>query len=129
MWKTWHKSLCLLAAPILGIAAFLFQLHGFDSLIEMRNLERISSSKIISIITGEINLSGTSQAKGETIIAPFTRKLCIYFYYHKEREEVYTDSDGDRQTRWVTIEKYKRQVPEFRLADLSGTVTVNTKNA
>ena len=42
---------------------------------------------------------------------------------------MYTDSDGDRQTRWVTVERYSRRVPEFRLADSSGRVTVTTDNA
>ena len=58
----------------------------------------------------------------------YTGKPCIYFYYHKEREEEYTDSDGDRQTRWVTVEEYDRQVSEL-LADSSGKVTVDTDKA
>ena len=117
MWKAWHKTLCAIATPILAIAAFSLQLGGFNSLTEMRNLERTPRSQVVSIITGEVNLSGTSQAKGRTVHAPYTGNECIYFYYHKEREEVYTDSDGDRQTRWVTVEQYSRRVPEFRLAD------------
>ena len=129
MWKTWHKLVCLIAVPFLGFASFFLQLGGFGSLTEMRNLERTPRSQVISIITGEVNLSGTSQAKGQTIDAPYTGKPCIYFYYHKEREEEYTDSDGDRQTRWVTVEEYDRQVSEFLLADSSGKVTVDTDKA
>ena len=129
MWKTWHKLFCLIAVPFLGLAAFLLQLGGFGSLTEMRNLERTPRSQVISIITGEVNLSGTSQAKGQTIDAPYTGKPCIYFYYQKERKEEYTDSDGDRQTRWVTVEEYDRQVSEFLLADSSGKATVDTDNA
>jgi len=129
MWKAWHKSLCVIATPILAIVAFSLQLGGFNSLTEMRNLERTPRSQVVSIITGEVNLSGTSQTKGQTINAPYTGTECIYFFYHKEREEEYTDSDGDRQTRWVTVEKYIRQVPEFRLEDPSGRVTVITTNA
>ena len=129
MWKAWHKTLCAIATPILAIVAFSSQLGGFNSLTEMRNLERTPRSQIVSIITGEVNLSGTSQAKGRTVSAPYTGNECIYFYYHEEREEVYTDSDGDRQTRWVTVERYSRRVPEFRLADSSGRVTVTTDNA
>ena len=129
MWKAWHKTLCAISTPILAIVAFSSQLGGFNSLTEMRNLERTPRSQVVSIITGEVNLSGTSQAKGRTISAPYTGNECIYFYYHEEREEVYTDSDGDRQTRWVTVERYSRRVPEFRLADSSGRVTVTTDNA
>ena len=129
MWKAWHKTLCAIATLILAIVAFSSQLGGFNSLTEMRNLERTPRSQVVSIITGEVNLSGTSQAKGRTVSAPYTGNECIYFYYHEEREEVYTDSDGDRQTRWVTVERYSRRVPEFRLADSSGRVTVTTDNA
>ena len=129
MWKAWHKTLCALATPILAVVAFSLQLGGFNSLTEMRNLERTPRSQVVSIITGEVNLSGAAQAKGQTVDAPYTGRPCIYFYYHKEREEVYTDSDGDRQTRWVTVERYSRRVPEFMLQDSSGAVTVLTDNA
>ncbi|MEE2948146.1 MAG: LemA family protein [Verrucomicrobiota bacterium] len=109
--------------------AFSLQFAGFNSLTEMRNLERTPRSQVVSIITGEVNLSGSSQANRQTISAPYTGTKCIYFYYHKERKEVYTDSDGNRQTRWVTVEQYSRQVPEFQLVDPSGGVTVITENA
>ena len=82
MWKAWHKTLCAISTPILAIVAFSSQLGGFNSLTEMRNLERTPRSQVVSIITGEVNLSGTSQAKGRTISAPYTGNEGIYFYYH-----------------------------------------------
>ena len=56
MWKAWDKTLCAIATPILAIVAFSSQLGGFNSLTEMRNLERTPRSQVVSIITGEVNL-------------------------------------------------------------------------
>ena len=96
----------------------------------MRNLRAHPRSQVVSIITGEVqSLRHFAGQGGRTVSAPYTGNECIYFYYHEEREEVYTDSDGDRQTRWVTVERYSRRVPEFRLADSSSKVTVTTDNA
>ena len=64
MWKTWHKLVCLIAVPFLGFASFLLQLGGFGSLTEMRNLERTPRSQVVSIITGEVNLSGDFASQG-----------------------------------------------------------------
>ncbi|GIT38444.1 MAG: hypothetical protein Ct9H300mP7_3650 [Verrucomicrobiota bacterium] len=89
----------------------------------MRNLERTPAVRLFRSSPAK-SIVRHFATKGQTIDAPYTGKPCIYFYYQKERKEEYTDSDGDRQTRWVTVEEYDRQVSKFLLADSSGKATV-----
>ncbi|GIT05221.1 MAG: hypothetical protein CM1200mP29_06320 [Verrucomicrobiota bacterium] len=128
MWKTWHKLFCLPGFPFLGLAAFLLQLGGFGRSPRCATWSAHPQSGYFDHHRRS-NLSGTSQAQRGRPLTPFHRKPCIYFIIKRNAKKNTPTQMATRETRWVTVEEYDRQVSEFLLADSSGKATVDTDNA
>lgn len=120
MWKTWHSVLCFLLVPVLAGVAWYSQDSGFETLQQMRQLERTPRGQIISVIRGEVNLKGEAVAIGEILRAPHTSKPCLYYLYILEEER--EDSDGD--SYWAEIRRETQHVSRFKLRDGSGDIDV-----
>ncbi len=120
MWKTWHSILCWLAVPGLAFVAWLFQGYGFDVLQQMRQLERVPRSQIISVIEGEVNLEGKASSLGSSLRAPHTGTECLYYLYILEEER--EDSDGD--SYWAEIRRESERVDVFLFRDESSEIEV-----
>lgn len=107
-----------LALALAALSLFLGR-SSFQSLADMRQLERVPPSSVRAILPGEINLNGAAAEDTQTLQAPNTRTPCVYYRYKVERRE--KDSDGD--TRWVTEKDVTKFVP-FLLRDETGAVQV-----
>ncbi|MFL2904168.1 MAG: LemA family protein [Limisphaerales bacterium] len=108
------------------LGGWFLQKSGYNTLQEMRQLERIPRSQINSIIGGEVNLAGSIFAyEGNLLKAPYSNTECVAFHYLLEEER--TDSDGDRY--WVTIDEYADRAPYILLRDATGQIIMRTHNA
>ncbi|VUD69371.1 hypothetical protein TDB9533_04738 [Thalassocella blandensis] len=92
----------LLSAGLGGAGAVFFTSQGFETLQQLRQMERIPLTRNIAVLPGEVKVAGT--AEGATIASHFTQTPCLYFQYIREVEE--RDSDGN--TSWKTVENIRR---------------------
>lgn len=112
------RSVGLLLLAVVLAAVSLFLGHAsFESLADMRELERVPPTTVRAVLPGEVNLNGTAEILDGTLRAPQTNTRCLYYRYLVERKE--RDSDGD--TRWVTETDRKEFVP-FVLRDDTGGI-------
>ena len=125
MWKTWQYVICWLAIPLLFFLAWFLHGAGFDELRQMRQLERLPRTNVISAIPGEINLEGQVAGTDELLQAPHSQVECVYYLYILEERR--TDSDGD--SYWAVIDRQTDQVVDFRLEDPTGTIRVRPAGA
>jgi len=107
-----------LAVVLAGLSLFLGR-TSFNSLAEMRQLERVPRTTVRAALEGEINLRGQIQQADGLLRSPKTNTACVYYRYMVEREE--TDSDGD--TTWRTIRDDQEYVP-FYLEDSTGSILI-----
>jgi len=116
-------SLGLLLLTVLGAGLGVISVQsGFDSLRDMRQLERTPQTVPGAVLAGVVNVTGRVRATPPNLLrSPDTSTPCVYYRYHVEREE--RDSDGS--TRWVTVSDVSRAVP-FELVDETGAVRVET---
>lgn len=119
------RSIFFLGLTVLlaGVSLFLGR-TSFQSLADMRQLERVPRSTLRAALEGEINVLGRIRTTKNVLRAPKTNTVCVYYRYMVEKEE--RDSDGD--TTWRTIEDKKRFVP-FLLEDSTGTLPVIPSDA
>ncbi|MCC5845457.1 MAG: LemA family protein [Verrucomicrobia bacterium] len=111
--------LLLFVALMMAGASILLGMWSFESLAEMRQLERIPAVSVRGVLEGEVNLNGRGRRLDAALSAPSTGTACLIYRYVVERQE--RDSDGD--TRWRTIRDETRFVP-FLLEDDTGSVRV-----
>ena len=108
------------------LGGWFLQKSGYNTLQEMRQLERIPRGQINSIIGGEVNLAGSIFAyKGNLLKAPYSNTECVSFHYLLEEER--TDSDGDKY--WAHIREYGDRAPYVLLGDATGQIIMKTHNA
>jgi hypothetical protein len=109
----------LLAAGFCALSLFLGS-RSFQSLANMRQLERVPPTTVRAALKGEINLNGTAEKLDSLLHSPHESVPCVYYRYVVERRE--KDSDGD--TTWRTITDEKNFVP-FLLKDSTGLIRLN----
>lgn len=136
-----HGEICLLCEPpkeshgprgfsifstiaiiVLAVVGFSLQTCSYQRIGELRQIGRIPQTKIVATVPGEVNLTGRARVaaqNGDTLRAPDSGAICLYYSYTKEREE--RDSDGD--TKWVTVDSRTEFTP-FDLDDNSGQLRI-----
>ena len=124
------------------------QKKGYQEVRDMRQLERIPQTDVISLIEGEVSIRGMavssrehtqgnndSQSRSENgrrsnstprnnrafVKAKYSGTNCFYCYYAKERRS--EDSDGN--VSWSTVESGTQGVRFFRIKDKTGNVLVS----
>lgn len=114
------KTLLLLVVTVFlaGISIVLGR-WSFESLAEMRQLERVPAVSMRGVLEGEVNVTGRTRVLESVLKAPSTGTESLIYRYKVERRE--RDSDGD--TKWVTVRDETRFVP-FLLEDDTGSVRV-----
>lgn len=115
--------LLVLAVALAGLAVLLGQ-WSFQSLAQMRQLERIPAVAVRGMLPGEVNLHGRVRQGEQILQAPNTGTPSVVYRYVVERQE--RDSDGD--TKWRTVRDETRFVP-FLLADETGEALVRPSGA
>jgi hypothetical protein len=99
---SWKQAGALLGCVLLGTLGWYLSDLSFEQIYEMRQLERVPSTSISSIIEGEVNLQGTARKGDRLISAPRSDEKCIYYRYTVEEK---------RDDDWVTIENETDFVP------------------
>jgi hypothetical protein len=108
----------LLAAG-LALGSVYLGRSSFESLAQMRQLERVPATTVRAVLPGEANLNGTVSLAEPSLTSPETSTRCAYYRLLVERKE--RDSDGD--TRWVTVRDESEFVP-FTLRDDTGEIRI-----
>lgn len=108
----------LLTAMLLG-AGWMAGSAGFDSLRELRQLERTPRSLLAALLPGEVHARGFVEAAERLLTAPESGVETVYYRYHVERRT--RDSEG--RSSWNTVRDERRSVP-FWLDDGSGRIRV-----
>ena len=122
------KKGCSRFLHIFGIAVFAMigfglQKCSFEKVAEIRQLARVPQTDVQAAVPGEVNLRGEAvvlKADQKLLVAPRSKKKCLYYRYLVEREE--TDSDGDKT--WVTVSDDSKYVDRFKLRDGTGEIVV-----
>ncbi|MCC5873363.1 MAG: LemA family protein, partial [Gammaproteobacteria bacterium] len=92
---------------------------GFDSLRELRQLERTPQSLVAALLPGEAHVRGFVESGDRLLTAPESGVETVYYRHHVERRT--RDSEG--RSRWNTVRDERRAVP-FKLDDGSGSIRV-----
>lgn len=118
----WLVSIVLIAVG--GYGGKWLLSSGFNSIQELRQLERVPESKASAILPGEVAITAWSEVdstrpKGSTVKSRYTHTPSLYYRYTREVKK--KDSDG--KTHWDTVED-KQDSVRFWLVDESGRVLV-----
>ena len=113
----WFICFFIIIAGILG--GPILQWVGFDTLREMRQMERIPKVSAGHVVAGEVNVRGKARLHDEFVTAKYSGVSCFYCFWLKEKEE--RDSEGDK--RWVTVDKGV-EVTDFFLVEKTGRILV-----
>ena len=119
------------------------QKKGYQKVRDMRQLERIPQTDVISLIPGEVSIQGIAVSQDNTVKVKseksepssprnydrkstfvsgrYSRTKCFYCYYKKERRS--EDSDGN--VSWSTVESGTQHVRFFKIKDRTGDVFVS----
>ena len=124
--ETLEFSLLLAGAVVLtGVGFKMWR----DSFRNARLMEDTPTSRIRSAAQGFVELSGIQDtAMDRTPRAPLTGADATWWSYKIEKKKAYRDSDGNRKTRWHTLERTTSS-DLIRLADDTGEVVVNPAGA
>lgn len=106
-------------ALILLLAGWVAGSAGFDSLRELRQLERTPRSLLAALLPGEVHARGFVEPGGRLLTAPESGVETVYYRYHVERRT--RDSEG--RSSWSTVRDQRHFVP-FWLDDGSGRISV-----
>lgn len=114
------KILFLLLAVVLAVGGWFLASYGFNSIQNIRQIERLPSSSIAAAIPGEVKLSATVKAADNLIQSNHYKTKSVYYHYRYEEEE--TDSDGNRywDTKFETTDS-----TNFYLEDSTGQILVD----
>ncbi len=113
----WLIGFFIIIAGILG--GPILQWVGFDTLREMRQMERIPKVSVGHVVAGEVNVRGKARLNDEFVTAKYSGVSCFYCFWLKQKEK--TDSEGN--TRWVTVDKGV-EVTDFFLVEKTGRILV-----
>lgn len=109
-------------ALVLAIAGWLLSQYGFESIQNLRQIERIPQTSITSALPGEVKLNAQVKKLSQLIRSEHFGIPCVYYFYRLEREE--TDSDGD--THWSTKHESTGSI-DFLLEDNTGQLKINVQ--
>ncbi|MCC5888211.1 MAG: LemA family protein [Gammaproteobacteria bacterium] len=109
----------LLLTLMLLLVAWVAGSSGFDSLRELRQLERTPRSLVAALLPGEANVRGFVEPGARLLTAPESGVETVYYRHHVERES--RDSEG--RSSWRTVRDQRRVLP-FWLDDGSGRIEV-----
>ncbi len=108
----------------LGFAAAWYSLpRGFQSVQEIRQLERVPVGNAGALLPGEVVLIGHAETSGEFVTSTHTKTPSLYYRFTHEVER--RDSEGD--TYWDTVQQVQKSV-DFLLRDNSGSVELHTEH-
>lgn len=93
---------------------------GYESVTQMRQLEKAPSSKVGAILPGVANVTAEVVKYRKTVNSHYTKTPSIYYRFTEEQEE--TDSDGS--TRWSTVDT-KIDSVDFYVKDETGKALVH----
>lgn len=114
--------LLAILAVVIGLGLLYF---GFSSFRTRRLIENTPTSKVRSLAMGFVEVYGMVVPFGKQILlAPFSRKDCVYYRYVIERYETNRKGGG----HWVTVQQGSESVP-FSLKDATGSVLVDPQGA
>ena len=109
----WLISLFIIIAGILG--GPILQWVGFDTLGEMRQMERIPKVSAGHVVAGEVNVRGKARLHDEFVTAKYSGVSCFYcFGLNKRRKGIPREiCDGLRWTRgWRSLIFFWLRKPE-----------------
>ncbi len=104
---------------LVSIGGYWLSSSAFQSLKEMRQLERVPASKVGALLPGEANVNARAVVYQRTVNSTHTRTPSLYYRYRKEVED--RDSDGNR--RWRTLDERTESV-DFYIQDETGRALV-----
>jgi hypothetical protein len=112
----------VLASLGLGLVvfAFLLQWLGFQSLRQIRQMQRIPPVSIHHVIPGEVKIQGKASSHGKPLQAKYSERPCFYCHWLKQEGRV-NENGG---TEWSTIESGV-QSTGFTLVDETGKIFVD----
>jgi len=93
---------------------------GFESVKEIRQLERVPSSKVGALLQGEVNVTADASMYQRTVDSYYSKTPALYYKYIEEKEN--TDSDGN--TSWSTVDTRSESV-DFYIKDKTGKALIN----
>ena len=103
-----------------ALGGYFFLQLGFESIKEIRQLERVPSSKVGALLDGEVNITADAAMYQKTVNSFHTKTPSLYYRYTEEKEE--TDSDGN--VSWKTIDSRSGSV-DFYIKDSTGKALIN----
>ena len=118
VFKEYIIPVLLLVASALG--GYYLAGTGYDSVTQMRQLERLPSSKVGAILPGEANVTAEVAKYRKTINSHYTKTPSVYYRFTEEQEEA--DSDGNR--RWTIVDT-KTDSVDFYVKDETGKALVH----
>ena len=112
-----------LSFPILlGVYGFLFFCLGMDEIRKYKIIQSLPTSRIRSLAIGLAEVSGKVIPFKEELMAPLSKKRCVYYKY-----EVY-EWKSSGKSRWKKVEEVSSYRP-FYIKDNTGAVLVDPKGA
>jgi len=112
-----------LSFPILlGVYGFLFFCLGMDEIRKYKIIQSLPTSRIRSLAIGLAEVSGKVIPFKEELMAPLSKKRCVYYKY-----EVY-EWKSSGKSRWEKVEEVSSYRP-FYIKDNTGAVLVDPKGA
>ena len=118
-----YKITVFLLAILLVIGGWMLARSGFDSIQNIRQIERLPTTSLAAALPGEVKLNAKVAPFEHLLKSEHFKTNSVYYHYRYEEEE--TDSDGN--TYWAT--KYQRiESVNFLLQDNTGQIRVNVKN-
>ncbi len=107
----------------LGIFGLLFFYAGLDEIKEYKVIQSLPTSRIRSLAIGLAEVSGRVVPFKEELMAPLSKKRCVYY-----KCEVYEWKSSGKSSGWKKVEEVSSYRP-FYIEDNTGTVLVDPKGA
>lgn len=118
----------LLFAGLFGVGGVLLVVFGFRNAKQRMVIRDYPTSRIRSMAMGPVEVKGDAESAGRTLTSPLSRKDCLGYRYKVEERRRRTDSEGNTEYEWVTIEDETRTLP-FYVDDGTDRVLVDADRA
>jgi len=118
-----YKLLMFSLAIVLAVSGWLITQSGFQSVQNIRQIERLPVSSIGAALAGEVKLNAQVKPAEQLLTSEKFQQQSVYYRCRYEEEE--TDSDGD--TYWDTKFIHTKAV-NFYLEDATGKILVNVES-
>ena len=106
------------------VAGIVLEIYSFESLRESRQFTRLATTKIDTILPGQVRLKGTVHPATDVLLkAPYSLKECVYYGFEKAVKK-----ESDSGTHWSAVDG-GRQFRDFRIDDGSGQALVRLSEA